>query len=119
MRRIGEENHSLGRLVTLMCFVNLKPAISALRNLPVQHRFRPVEQGGISGRFSGPFSWPWPSEEWRLRSRPGWCGLFHEGVLDAVGLAAELQEAAVVDDSVDDGRGHVVVAEHRSPARKL
>lgn len=27
-----------------MCFVNLKPAISALMNRPVRHRFRPFEQ---------------------------------------------------------------------------
>ena len=39
----------------MVCFVNLKPAVSALRNLPVQHCFRPVDQGGFSGRFSGPF----------------------------------------------------------------
>ena len=44
-----------GSAVTLvnLCFVNLNPAISALRNLPVQHRFRPVEHRGPSGRFMG------------------------------------------------------------------
>jgi len=46
-------------------------------------------------------------------------GLFHEGVFDAVGLAAKLEEAAVVHDAVDDACGHVVVAEYRSPARGL
>ena len=37
--------------------------------------------------------------------------LLHEGVPHAVGLAAELQEPAVVGDAVDDRGGHPVVAE--------
>lgn len=44
---------------------------------------------------------------------------FHEGIFDSVGLAAELYEPPVLDQSVDDGCGHVVVAEQGSPARKL
>ena len=36
-----------------VCFVNLKPAISALINRPLRHRFRPVEHGGLNGRFLG------------------------------------------------------------------
>lgn len=45
--------------------------------------------------------------------------LFHEGVSDAVGLATELQEPAVVDDAVDDRGGHLVVSEHGAPAGEL
>ena len=41
--------------------------------------------------------------------------LLHEGMADAVGLAAELDEPPVVDDAVDHGGGHLVVAEHRPP----
>lgn len=45
--------------------------------------------------------------------------LFHEGIFDPVGLTTELQEPAVVDQTVDDGGGHVVVTEHCSPAGEL
>lgn len=37
----------------------------------------------------------------------------------AVGLAPELEEPAVVDDAVDHGRGHLVVAEDGPPPREL
>lgn len=36
-----------------------------------------------------------------------------------VRLPSKLHEPAVVDDSVDDGGGHLVVAEDASPAREL
>ena len=45
--------------------------------------------------------------------------LLDEGIFDRVGLTTELQEPPVVDQPLDDGSGHVVVPEHRSPARKL
>ena len=35
-------------------------------------------------------------------------------MFDPVGLSAELQEPSMVDDAVDDGGSHVVVAEHQS-----
>ena len=41
--------------------------------------------------------------------------LLHEGMADAVGLAAELDEPPVVDDAVDHGGGHLVVTGHRHP----
>ena len=93
----------------------------------MRHRFRPFDHGAGRGWFLGSFRRGDPR-------RGGVCGgpvgvgvavgragpgLFHECVLDAVGLAAKLEEPAVVDDAVDDGGGHVVVAEHRSPARKF
>ena len=43
----------------------------------------------------------------------------HEGMADAVGLAAELDEPPVVDDAVDHGGGHLVVPEHRPPPAEL
>ena len=43
----------------------------------------------------------------------------HEGVADAVGLAAELDEPPVVDNAVDHGGSHPVVPEHRSPPAEL
>ena len=42
----------------LLCFVNLNPAISALRNLPVQHLFRPFQHRCSSGLFLGSVSSP-------------------------------------------------------------
>ena len=45
--------------------------------------------------------------------------LFHQGILDPIGLAAEQQESSVMDDSVDDGGGHGVIAEYGSPAGEL
>lgn len=42
----------------------------------------------------------------------------HEGTLHVVGLAAELNEPAVVHDSVDVG-GYLVFAERCSPAAEL
>jgi hypothetical protein len=46
-------------------------------------------------------------------------GLFYEGVVDPVGLSAELQEPAVVHNPVNDGGSHVVIAEHGSPPGEL
>jgi hypothetical protein len=46
-------------------------------------------------------------------------GLFHEGVVNPVGLSAELQEPAMVHNSVNDGGSHVVIAEHGSPPGEL
>lgn len=45
--------------------------------------------------------------------------LLHKGMLHAVGLTSELDEPAVVHDAVDDGRSHLVVPEHPSPAGEL
>lgn len=45
--------------------------------------------------------------------------LLHEGMTDAVGLAAELEEPPMVDDAVDHGRRHLVVTEHRPPPAEL
>ena len=53
---------------------------------------------------------------WPRFGMAGWAGvdgpvqgLFHEGVLDPVGLATKLQEPAVVHDAVDDRGDHVDV----------
>lgn len=45
--------------------------------------------------------------------------LLHERVAHAVGLAPELDEPPVVDDAIDHGRRHLVVAEHRAPPTEL
>lgn len=45
--------------------------------------------------------------------------LLHERVAHPVGLPAELDEPAVVDEPVDHRRRHLVVAEHRAPAAEL
>ena len=45
--------------------------------------------------------------------------LLRERVPHTVGLAAELDEPPVVDDPVDHGRRHLVVAEHRAPPADL
>ena len=37
----------------------------------------------------------------------------------SVGFAVESDDAAVVDDAVDDGGGHVAVAEHVAPSAEL
>lgn len=48
------------------------------------------------------------------------CWLFgHEGVFASVGAALESDEPSVVDGAVDEGGGHVLVAEHASPAGEL
>ncbi len=48
----------------------------------------------------------------------GW--LFgHEGVFAAVGAALESDESSVVDGAVDEGGGHVLVAEDASPSREF
>ena len=43
----------------------------------------------------------------------------HEGVLAAVGASLESDEPAVVHGAVDQRGGHVLVAEHASPAGEL
>ena len=43
----------------------------------------------------------------------------HECLADAVALSGELDESSVVDDAVDDGGGHVAVAEHVAPSAEL
>lgn len=45
--------------------------------------------------------------------------LLHERVAHAVGLAAGLDKPAVVDDAVDNGHRHLIVAEHRPRAAEL
>ncbi len=54
----------------------------------------------------------WASEGRTLFER---LALTREGMADAAGLAAELDEPPVVDDAVDHGGGHPVVPEHRPP----
>ena len=47
-------------------------------------------------------------------------GLFgHEGVFASVGAAFESDEPSVVDGAVDEGGGHVLVAEHASPSAEF
>ena len=47
-------------------------------------------------------------------------GLFgHEGVFAPVGAAFESDEPSVVDGAVDEGGGHVLVAEHASPSAEF
>ena len=38
------------------------------------------------------------------------------GVFQAIGLAAELEQAAVVDDAIDHGSSHGVITEDGAPA---
>lgn len=45
--------------------------------------------------------------------------LLHERVAHAVGLPAELDDPPVVDDQVDHGLRHLVVAEHRAQPAEL
>ena len=93
----------------------------------MRHRFRPFDHGADRGWFLGSFRRADPRRggvcagpaSFRSEAVRAGARLFHEGVFDAVGLAAKLEETAVVDDAVDDGGGHVVVAEHCSPARKF
>ena len=48
------------------------------------------------------------------------CWLFgHEGVFASVGAALESDEPSVVDGAVDEGGGHVLVAEHASPSAEF
>lgn len=43
-------------------------------------------------------------------------GLFDEGVFDAVGFAAELQQSAVVDDAINNGGGHGGISKYGAPS---
>jgi hypothetical protein len=43
----------------------------------------------------------------------------HEGVFASVGAALESDEASVVDGPLDEGRGHVLVAQDTAPSAEF
>ena len=90
------------RSEAVACRVFLQIGVHSMGTIFQQHR-RLVSSGNCAVGTRRPFSW--------LSG--------HEGVLAAVGASLESGEPAVVHGAVDQRGGHVLVAEHASPAGEL
>ena len=90
------------RSEAVACRVFLQIGVHSMGTIFQQHR-RLASSGNCAVGTRRPFSW--------LSG--------HEGVLAAVGASLESGEPAVVHGAVDQRGGHVLVAEHASPAGEL